>query len=391
MDRKVFLSGRFWKVGVPLGLADLQICHKDFHTVAGVIHNSFRDACYEYGLLDDDKEYIDGITDSSYWASTYALRRLFATLLTSNSLKLVLSDSDKKQFALVELENLLSSWGKSLRDFPEMPIPDESNMGLIENMLIAEELAYDNELLKTEHETLVTKLTDEQKNVYDSVMNDIYSNGGGLFFVYGYGGTCKTFLWRTLSSKIRSRGDIVLNVASSGIASLLLPGGRTSHSRFAIPLSLNEDSTCNISQGSDLAELIIRSKLIIWDEAPMTHKHCFEALDKTMRDLLRFAIPGSAEKIFDGKTVVLGGDFRQILPVIPKETRPVVVGATINSSYRWTNCKILRLTKNLRLRSLASDEDRQTVDWFSKWIADIGDGITGVENDGLSEIDIPAR
>ncbi|XP_031112149.1 uncharacterized protein LOC116016128 [Ipomoea triloba] len=251
--------------------------HEDIRTVAGVIHNSFRDACYEYGLLDDDKEYIDGITDSSYWASAYALRRLFATLLTSSSIsrpevvwnavweflaedaqvqrrrvmqnsKLMLSDSDKKQFALVELEKLLSLWGKSLKDFPEMPIPDESSMCLSENMLIAEELAYDKESLKTEHETLVTQLTDEQKNVYESVMNDIDSNGGGLFFVYGYGGTGKTFLWRTLSSKIRSRGDIVLNVASSGIASLLLPGGRTAHSRFVIPLSLNEDSTCNISQ-----------------------------------------------------------------------------------------------------------------------------------------------
>ncbi|XP_031127681.1 uncharacterized protein LOC116029778 [Ipomoea triloba] len=197
-----------------------------------------------------------------------------------NNPDLLLSDSDKKQFALVELEKLLSLWGKSLRDFPEMLLPDETNIGFMENMLIAEELAYDKESLKIEHETLVTQLTDEQKNVYDSLMNDIDCNGGGLFFVYGYGGTGKTFVWRTLSSMIRSRGDIVLNVASSGIASLLLPGGRTTHSRFAIPLSLNEDSTCNILQGSDLAELIIRSKLRIWDEAPMTHKHCFEPWTK---------------------------------------------------------------------------------------------------------------
>ncbi|XP_031121063.1 uncharacterized protein LOC116024309 [Ipomoea triloba] len=445
--------------------------HDDIRTVAGVIHKSYRDACYEYRLLDDDKEYIDSITDLSYWASASALRQLFATLLSSSTIsrpevvrdavweflaedaqfhhrrRMNNLDSDKKQFALVELEKLLSLWGKSLRDFPDMPLLDETNIGFMENMLIAEELAYDKESLKIEHETLaydkeslkiehetlvydkeslkiehetlvtqleslkiehetlvtqltslkiehetlVTQLTDEQKNVYDSVMNDIDCNGGGLFFVYGYGGTGKTFVWRTLSSMVRSRGDIVLNVASSGIASLLLPGGRTAHSRFAIPLSLNEDSTCNISQGSDLAELIIRRKLIIWDEAPMTHKHCFEALDKTMRDLLRFVIPGSAEKTFGGKTVVLGGDFRQILLVIPKATRPIVVGATINSSYLWTNCKVLRLTKNLRLRSLASDEDRQTVDWFSKWIANIGDGITGVVNNGLSEIDIPQR
>ncbi|XP_019177671.1 PREDICTED: uncharacterized protein LOC109172883 [Ipomoea nil] len=123
-----------------------------------------------------------------------------------------------------------------------MPILDETSIVLSENMLIAEELAYDKELLKAKHETLVTQLTDEQKNVYDSVMNDIASNGGGLFFVYGYGRTCKTFVWRTLSSKIRSHGDIVLNVASRGMTSLLLPEGMMTHSKFAIPLSLNKDS-----------------------------------------------------------------------------------------------------------------------------------------------------
>ncbi|XP_019191700.1 PREDICTED: uncharacterized protein LOC109186228 [Ipomoea nil] len=123
----------------------------------------------------------------------------------------------------------------------------------------------------------------------------------------------------------------------------------------------------------------------------MAHKHCFEALDKTMRTLLRFTILGSAEKTFGGKTIVLGCNFRHILLVIPKETRPVVVGATYNSSYMWTNCKVLRLTKNLRLWTLASEEDTQTVDWFSKWIADIGNEIAGVVNGGSFENDILAR
>ena len=74
-----------------------------------------------------------------------------------------------------------------------------------------------------------------------------------FFFAYDYGETGKTLVWRTLSASLRSKGEIILNVASSGIASLLLPGGRIAHSRFAIPLNLNEDSTCNIKQGSHLA------------------------------------------------------------------------------------------------------------------------------------------
>ena len=95
-------------------------------------------------------------------------------------------------------------------------------------------------------------------------MNDVKFKSRKSFFVYGYGGTGKTFVWGTLSAALRSKGEIVLNVASSGISSLLLPDGRTAHSRFAIPLNPDEDSTCNIKQGSHLAELIIKCKLIIW-------------------------------------------------------------------------------------------------------------------------------
>ena len=72
-------------------------------------------------------------------------------------------------------------------------------------------------------------------------MNAVYGNKGGFFSGMG-----KTFLWKTLSASIKIKGDIALNVASSGIASLLLPSGRTAHSRFKIPLNINEDSTCNI-------------------------------------------------------------------------------------------------------------------------------------------------
>lgn len=62
-------------------------------------------------------------------------------------------------------------------------------------------------------------------------------------------------------------GEIVLIVVSSGIAALLFASGRTVHSRFAIPINVDEDSTCNIKQDA-LVELIGKAKLIIWDESP---------------------------------------------------------------------------------------------------------------------------
>ncbi|CAH9093247.1 unnamed protein product, partial [Cuscuta europaea] len=63
------------------------------------------------------------------------------------------------------------------------------------------------------------------------------------------------------------------------------------------------------------------TKLIIWDEAPMINKYCYEALDRTMRDILRHSYGCDGSKPFGGKTIVFGGDFRQILPVIPKGSR----------------------------------------------------------------------
>jgi hypothetical protein len=90
-------------------------------------------------------------------------------------------------------------------------------------------------------------LNDDQRNTYETILNAVTKKEGKLFFVYGSGGTSKTFVWTTFLSYLRGQGKIVLVVASSGIASLLLMGGRTAHSRFKIPIDLHDESTCNIT------------------------------------------------------------------------------------------------------------------------------------------------
>ena len=64
---------------------------------------------------------------------------------------------------------------------------------------------------------------------------------------------------------------------------MLLTGGRTTHSRFKIPIYIHEDSTCSISKGDELLKYIT---LIIWDEVPMQHRHVIECVDRMLRDLL---------------------------------------------------------------------------------------------------------
>ncbi|WOG92519.1 hypothetical protein DCAR_0311789 [Daucus carota subsp. sativus] len=97
--------------------------------------------------------------------------------------------------------------------------------------------------MEREHRALISELNEEQLQVYNSIMKSLQRTDGGFFFVYGSGGCGKTFLWKTLISKLRSESMIVLPVASSGIAATLLPGGRTAHSRFKIPIILDDCST----------------------------------------------------------------------------------------------------------------------------------------------------
>ncbi|KAF1866060.1 hypothetical protein Lal_00013496 [Lupinus albus] len=70
-----------------------------------------------------------------------------------------------------------------------------------------------------------------------------------MFFLYGYGGTRKTHMWQTLTCALRSQNKFVLIVASSSIASLLLPSGITTHSKFKIHVP-------SLENGSELAEFL---------------------------------------------------------------------------------------------------------------------------------------
>ncbi|XP_076929112.1 uncharacterized protein LOC143593337 [Bidens hawaiensis] len=195
--------------------------------------------------------------------------------------------------------------------------------------------------------------------------------------------TGKTYLWKTLSTAIRSKGEIVLTIASSGISSLLLTGGRTAHYRFHIPINLNEDSTCYMDPGTDEAQLLEKTRLIIWYEAPMAHKRGFQALDRSLKDVL------SSNLLFGRKVVVFGGDFGQILPVVQKGTRQYIVNAFLCSSYIWSEFSVLRLTKNLRLTMGGPSSDVEETKLFVQWLLDIGEGNVGGPNDGVATIDIP--
>ncbi|GKC11606.1 ATP-dependent DNA helicase RRM3-like protein, partial [Tanacetum coccineum] len=223
---------------------------------------------------------------------------------------LELSDSQRKNICLTYIECILRSNNMSLKDIQNMSYPAGEYMMVGYNRLIFDETSYDQDKLKEQHVKLYGSLTFEQKDIYSTVIDAIDNEKCGMFFMYGYDGTKKTYLYKIMSSALRSKGKIVLNVASSGIAALLLEGGRTAHSRFTIPINVVEDSMCHIGADSDLADLIRKAKLIIWDEAPMVNRHYYEAFDRTLCDIFRTDPTVASDKVFGGKVVLFSGDFR---------------------------------------------------------------------------------
>ncbi|XP_074362458.1 uncharacterized protein LOC141702730 [Apium graveolens] len=325
-----------------------------------------RKACGALGLLNNDKQWHDALEENALSAMPIQIRAMFVNILAycsvsdplalweqhwpalsddvlyirrkiSDNIHLTMSEYEIQNYALAEIEKLLNDVGKSLRDFHMMPFPDERFFHTFVNRLIAEETSYNKEELRLNHDKAHKNLNSRQLDVYNAVVDNVNKNKGGMFFVYGSGGCGKMFLWQTLCSRFRSEGKIVLPVAGSGIAATLLPGGRTAHSRFKIPLKLDQSSIAGIKHGTDIAELMQHTSLIIWDEAPMQHRYAIEAVDRSLRDIMAAVDVERGRRPFGGIIVVFGGDFS--------------TNITCNSEAR-----------------------NKVIADFSKWQLDIGDG-----------------
>jgi len=86
---------------------------------------------------------------------------------------LVLTVDQIKTYTLAELEICLQGHGSSLADYPQLPQPDRTLTPEMHNRLIHDELNYDVHVLAEEHRRLMSKMTSEQRRIYDiSVENN---------------------------------------------------------------------------------------------------------------------------------------------------------------------------------------------------------------------------
>jgi hypothetical protein len=385
-------------------------------TVKGEKFNSYREACIEHGLLEDDTEWDRCLTEASELQTGKQLRNLFAMILAqcdvtypfklwekhkqnlddllyqnqkkSNNFNLDL-DNRTIQIALIEINQELLKYDKTIslfKDFPDISIPIDKIPSII-----LKQLNYNKQQLKINVKENLSKFNEHQLKAFKKIEKAIndeheYSLKPNLFFVGGCGGSGKTFLFNTLLAKVRSENHIAIALASSGIASLLLDDGHTAHSVFKIPLQVNTTSLCNIERNSPLAQLIKETKLFVWDEAPMMSKDVHETVDRSFKDIMKTVNPQLEFVPFGGKLFIFSGDFRQLLPIVRHGNRAKITSVCLNKATFWPSVKCLKLNINMRL-NLLNDIDILNQKEFEEYLIKIGNGTEKIlNNNNLIEL-----
>lgn len=362
--------------------------------VNGTLHATNHDACLALQLLEGDAHWDTTMADAILISTPHQIRGLLAIILTTcfPSNPSLLWDKYKNDMsedilhaqrtlrndiqldftpdiyneALVRLEDLCMLISNDSLLKLGLPSPNRPASDLFNRELQREE-SYSFDDLNLYVQTNEPKLLPEQKIVYDTIMHAVAAQQGGFFFLDAAGGTGKTFLIALILAQIRSQGNIALAIASSGIAATLLDGGRTAHSALKLPLNIqtNDSAVCNIKKHSGMGQVITKCQIIIWDECTMSHKHSLEALNRSLQDLK------GNDRLFGGVLILLSGDFRQTLPVIPRSTYADEINACFKSSSLWRSVHKLKLTTNMRVQI----HNDPSAAHFSKQLLDIGNGI----------------
>lgn len=286
---------------------------------------------------------------------------------------LIHSEEQSTQYALSDINNRLSQFGFNCRDY-NLPQPD------LTLIVTPEEINLERERAKAEEHLAI--LNGNQRAVVNHIMqlidNSITSKAQ-VVFLDGPAGTGKTTVYNTLISLLLSRQKKIAACAWTGIASILLRFGVTVHNLFKLPVPVLDTSSCNVSPLSEHAKYLRELHIIFVDEASMIPNHGLNAIDRLLRDIMGRDIP------FGGKILLFGGDFRQVLPVVPHGTPTTIIEQSIKRSPLWHHFTIFKLIENMR----ASEDERQ----FAEWLLKLGNGDlkSASVNDCDGTIDIPEQ
>lgn len=338
----------------------------------GVVYDTYKAATQARGLLESDEEWIRCLQDAVTYQMPRQLRETFCYVIVfcrpAQPLTLW------QQF----YEDMILDY---MRSFSE---PEAINLALhdIEKTLKehnftcaivglpepqghppAEGAPYDIAQEAYDAQTRIPMLNEKQREAFDIIRDALdFDNGEArCFFIDGPGGSGKTFLYKTLLAFVRGRDEIAMPFATTGIAGTLLKGGRTVHSGFKLPVPILDTSVSSMRLNSNEATILREARLIIIDEATMLYKDGLRCIDRLLRDIM------DDQRPFGGKVFLLGGDFRQTLPVVTRGTRADILENCIKSSPLWRQFRQLTLSANMR------SEGQQA---HNNWLLQVGEGTT---------------
>ncbi|XP_065684585.1 uncharacterized protein LOC100202287 [Hydra vulgaris] len=340
---------------------------EDLRTVIGIVLETFREACVFNGLLQDDTEWQNTLSEAVLTRMPKQIRQLFSIILTFCEPDDPLHHwNSYKAFMMEDFihRQIINQSGKTLSDY-NLPVVDEFIDFNLENLNDNVQQSID------EANRMRPLLNVNQLNVSNAVLaalNEqpcVENQHSRLFFMDGPAGSGKTFTYNYLIAEMSSRGVKSATAAWTGIAATLLTNGSTLHGLFKLPVPILDNSTCNVTPNSIQGHFLRQVSLFMLDE---TSKHALNAIDRLLKDVCNNNFP------FGEKVICFGGDFRQILPV-EKRGRPAeVVESCIKCSLQWQWVQKFTLTENMRVRDGEGD--------FSEWLLKLGSGtINGKEED----------
>ena len=343
-------------------------------TVDDTVHESFQAAARALGLLDNNIEgelcFTEAV-ESSY--SPAQLRCLLMTLamdgapaqdLLESNREILMADFSELPGTPVDL-----TWNKCLQDLSDQLETlgrSMSDYGLPEP--VRELMEVNRELLRWNREScrrfvdahLPLLSPDEQRVIFDDVMEAVHRERPLLMYMDGRSGRGKTLLMKVTTAAVRAEGKIVLCIVTMGLVALKHEGDTTAHLMYKIPVTDGEEAPqCYITGGSQGAELLKTAAMHIWDEFPMCHRKVFQAVSRCLCDLKQTTAPCG------GRVFICCGDFRQIPPVIPGGGRRAIIEPTIKSSPLWESFQLKELTHPQR------DAGDTT---YSNFVDQVGDG-----------------
>ncbi|XP_055306515.1 ATP-dependent DNA helicase pif1-like [Sitodiplosis mosellana] len=330
----------------------------DCRSYNGVVYNSFIEACHARGIASNDNEWRECLNEAKQFHSPKQLRHLFAvilalnvpanSLLLWNEFKTFLSEDFSRDYsadisfnrALLEIEEVLISHNVSCEALglpvPTIlsDVPDEDVMDPYEQQVIFDDL-YDQANI-------------EQRNVINTVVREVqfHDTGSNVFLLTAHAGCGKTFTQTAIIHRLNALNLRCLPTAFSGIASTLLAGGRTLHNAFKLPIPITETSVSSVTPNSVYGRYLNSLALIIIDEISMCPLLLLKLLDRLFKDLC--TDENKKHLLFGGKTFLLCGDFRQILPVIPHGSRATLIDNCITSWDEFENFHRFTLNQNMR-------------------------------------------